>query len=68
MLIPEEDLLLLKEYTVDYISLSYYNSRCVSADASLATNSGNLFASVSNPFWRRVSGDGQSTRWVLESH
>ena len=50
LLIPEEDLLLLKEYTVDYISLSYYNSRCVSADASLATNSGNLFASVSNPF------------------
>lgn len=48
--ILEEDLRILKEYTVDYISLSYYNSRCVSADASLATNSGNLFASVSNPY------------------
>lgn len=48
--ILEEDLRILKEYTVDYISLSYYNSRCVSADASLATNLGNLFASVSNPY------------------
>lgn len=47
---PEEDLQLLKEYTVDYISLSYYNSRCVSADDSLTTNSGNLFASVTNPY------------------
>lgn len=48
--ISPEDIQCLKENTVDYISLSYYNSRCVSADDSLATHSGNLFASVMNPF------------------
>lgn len=39
------------QHTVDFISFSYYNSRCVSSqlEAKLQ-NKGNLFASVKNPY------------------
>ena len=47
----EEDLELLKDHTVDFISFSYYSSRVVSADPSLTdTTSGNIFASLKNPY------------------
>lgn len=49
--IAEGDLALLKEYTVDIIAFSYYNSRCVSADPSSVNQAeGNLFASAKNPY------------------
>ena len=48
--IEEGDLEILKENTVDFISFSYYSSRCQSSDPEiLDTVSGNIFASVKNP-------------------
>ena len=47
--ITEEDEKLLKENTVDFVSFSYYSSRCASADASVDTTDGNVFATVKNP-------------------
>lgn len=45
------DAALLKENTVDFISFSYYSSRCASADPDVnAKTSGNIFASVKNPY------------------
>lgn len=47
----DEDLKLLKENTVDFISFSYYSSRVVSTDPKVnETTSGNIFASVKNPY------------------
>ena len=51
--ISEEDKKILKEGTVDFISFSYYSSRCVSADHEVCKNyaKGNaVFASVKNPY------------------
>lgn len=44
------DMKILKEYTVDFISLSYYNSRCVRADGQGEASGGNVFASAKNPY------------------
>lgn len=42
---------LLAKYTVDFISLSYYNSRCVRTNDEDGENaSGNLFSSAKNPY------------------
>lgn len=43
---------MLQEGTVDFVSLSYYNSRVVSADSELNKQliSGNAFASLKNPY------------------
>lgn len=42
---------LLKDHTVDFISFSYYSSRCSSADpAENEKTAGNIFASVKNPY------------------
>lgn len=46
----EEDRRLLKEHTVDFISFSYYSSRCASADASIDKTEGNVFATLKNPY------------------
>lgn len=48
--ITEEDKKVLKENTVDYISFSYYSSRCASADESVETTNGNVFETVRNPY------------------
>ncbi|MBP2623488.1 6-phospho-beta-glucosidase [Streptococcus oricebi] len=48
--IREEDLQVLKEHTVDFISLSYYNSRCVRSDGAGEAGGGNVFASAKNPY------------------
>lgn len=45
-----EDKTILKENTVDFISLSYYNSRCVRADGKGEASGGNVFASAKNPY------------------
>lgn len=42
----EEDRRLLKEHTVDFISFSYYSSRCASIDKT----EGNVFATLKNPY------------------
>ena len=46
----EEDAKILQEHTVDFISLSYYNSRCVRADGQGEAAGGNVFASAKNPY------------------
>ena len=51
--ISDEDRKVMKEGTVDFISFSYYSSRCVSADPEICKNNakGNaVFASVKNPY------------------
>ena len=45
-----EDLQVLREHTVDFISLSYYNSRCVRSDGQGEAGGGNVFASAKNPY------------------
>lgn len=40
----------LKRGTVDFISFSYYNSRCVTTAEQGETAEGNLFASAKNPY------------------
>lgn len=44
------DARILKEHTVDFISLSYYNSRCVRTDGQGEASGGNVFASAKNPY------------------
>ena len=47
----KEDEEILKQYTVDFIAFSYYNSRCIAhhvQEEDIAQ--GNLFASVKNPY------------------
>lgn len=47
----EEDSRILREGTVDFISFSYYNSRCIAAPGSEAEEAeGNLFRSAKNPY------------------
>lgn len=46
----KEDEKLLREHTVDFISFSYYSSRCTSADPKLDTTQGNVFATIKNPY------------------
>ena len=41
--IEDEDIKVLKENTVDFISLSYYNSRCVRTDGNGEEAGGNVF-------------------------
>lgn len=49
--ISEEDLKVLKENTVDFVSFSYYASRCASADPEKnKMTDGNVIASLKNPF------------------
>lgn len=44
------DLELLKEYTVDFISFSYYMSKVTSTDPEIEKTAGNMFAGVKNPY------------------
>ena len=44
------DTKILKEHTVDFISLSYYNSRCDRTDGQGEASGGNVFASAKNPY------------------
>ncbi|WP_250445904.1 glycoside hydrolase family 1 protein [Actinotalea sp. C106] len=48
--ITDEDRALLKEYTVDFVSFSYYVSICETADpAKRVVGQGNIFGGVPNP-------------------
>ncbi|ASJ21528.1 6-phospho-beta-glucosidase [Brachyspira hampsonii] len=48
--IEEGDLKLLEENTVDFVSFSYYHSRCVNVYDNTQTSAGNVFASAKNPY------------------
>ena len=47
--ITEEDRALLREHTVDFVSLSYYMSVCETATQEAPAGRGNLMGGVSNP-------------------
>ncbi len=53
-----EDEKILRENTVDFISLSYYNSRTVSTHGEQEASGGNIFASVKNPYLPCSDWDG----------
>jgi 6-phospho-beta-glucosidase len=46
----ENDLRVLKAYTADYIAISYFSSRLVSATQEYRQNENNVFASLKNPY------------------
>lgn len=48
--IEKGDLEILKEGTVDFFSLSYYQTNCVTTDKSVAMSSGNLLGGAKNPY------------------
>ena len=60
---------LLKEGTVDFISFSYYSSRCTTVDPELMNKaSGNASWMPSRtPTSRPAIGAGPSTRWACAS-
>lgn len=48
--ITDEDRKILKEGTVDFFSLSYYQTNCVTTHEDTAKSSGNLLGGVKNPY------------------
>lgn len=49
--IEDKDFEILKKYPVDFVSFSYYNSRCAADDSNKAeTAEGNIFSSAKNPY------------------
>lgn len=48
--ITEEDKKVLKENTVDFISFSYYSSRCVTTQEGVGETIGNAFKGTKNPY------------------
>lgn len=60
----EEEKKILKENTVDYVSFSYYASRCASGtEKEVKVTDGNAFASIKNLIWKQVNGVGKSIHW-----
>lgn len=45
-----DDEIILKNGTVDFVSFSYYNSRCIAKNMEKDKAEGNLFATVKNPY------------------
>lgn len=48
--ITEEDRRILRENTVDFISLSYYSSRCITTQEGVGESVGNAFKGTKNPY------------------
>ena len=46
----EQDVAILKEYPVDFISFSYYSSRCISTSEGVDEGEGNVFKGTKNPY------------------
>lgn len=46
----EEDEQILRENTVDYISFSYYSSRCITTQENVGETIGNAFKGTKNPY------------------
>ncbi|MCR5228619.1 MAG: 6-phospho-beta-glucosidase [Solobacterium sp.] len=49
----DEDLRIMRENTVDFISLSFYSTRCVSTHDDVEKVQGNAFGGVRNPYLQR---------------
>lgn len=48
--ITEEDKMILRENTVDFISFSYYSSRCITTQEGVGETIGNAFKGTKNPY------------------
>ena len=48
--ITEEDKIILKNNTVDFVSFSYYSSKAISTDDTKAKAEGNAFSTTKNPY------------------
>ena len=48
--IEDDDLDVLKQHPVDFISFSYYSSKTTSADANMEKTAGNILSSLKNPY------------------
>ena len=48
--LTEEDEKILRENTVDYISFSYYSSRCITTQENVGGTIGNAFKGTKNPY------------------
>lgn len=46
----EDDDLIMKENTVDFISFSYYSSKCATVDPNVTSTVGNAFRGAKNPY------------------
>ena len=46
----DDDLRILREHTVDFVSFSYYSTKTVSADPSKMTGTNNLMSTAENPY------------------
>lgn len=46
----EDDLEILKNHTVDFVSFSYYSTRVVSTDPNVKRDYANILSSISNPY------------------
>ena len=64
-----EELQLMKENTVDFISFSYYMSACISADPDKQVSEGNIIPGVANPYLKASPWgwqiDPKGIRYVL---
>ncbi len=58
VILSEEDRRLLRENTVDFVSFSYYNSSCLSADPEVTDRAGgNGFSGIRNPYLKTTPWD-----------
>ncbi len=48
--ISDEDREILKNHTVDFISFSYYSSRCITTQEGVGETLGNAFKGTKNPY------------------
>lgn len=48
--LTEEDEKILREHTVDFISFSYYSSRCITTQENVGETIGNAFKGTKNPY------------------
>ncbi len=51
--VQDDDLEILKNNTVDFVSFSYYSSKTVTADRTAVQRRGNMMGSVENPYLSR---------------
>jgi len=52
--ISEDDKVLFQENTVDFISFSYYSSRCITSHKDVLYAKGNVFNTVDNPYLKKT--------------
>ena len=57
--ISDEDREILKNHTVDFISFSYYSSRCITTQEGVGETIGNAFKGTKNPYLKSSEWDGR---------